>query len=138
MMPTEVFCKFFRFGKTDNGKKAQKKKFVLTIPANKNNHKMIKFSILFVVCLMFFSSCSFLDSMEYLNPRNREATIGYYYSKDGKKGLIEFFKGDNRLGLFLSQDGYSHRSFFSNSSGDTLYVGQFKTHYIKEIIPETW
>ena len=76
---------------------------------------------------------------DYLNPRDRRADMGYYYSKDGKKGLIEIFEGDNQPGLFLSY-GYSHRPFSLNSSGDTLSVyinGKYVT-YIKEIIPETW
>ena len=92
-------------------------------------------------CLEIFISEKDFDNQlkkDYLNPRSREATIGYYYSKDGKKGLIEFFKGDNQPGLFLSQGGYSHERFFSNSSGDTLFLRQFKIHYIKETIPETW
>jgi hypothetical protein len=77
---------------------------------------------------------------DYLNPQNRRADMGYYYSKDGKKGLIEVFKGDDMFGLFFSQGGYRRRPFFLNSSGDTLSVylyGKYET-YVKEIIPETW
>lgn len=70
-----------------------------------------------------------------LNPSNSNSSIGYYYSPDGHKILVEIFVYNGFLGKYIiSQNN------FINKTGDTIitYIANRKYINVKQEIPRSW